>query len=117
VEKRIIAHGLLVGAIAGVLAFLFARIFIEPLIGRAIGFQDGIAEAQEAAHGGHEHGVELFSCDVQANIGMGFGVLTFSVAMGALFAVLYCVAYGRVGNLSPRVLSAARITAMDTQKS
>lgn len=32
-------------------------------------------------------------------------------------AVLYCVAYGRVGNLSPRVLSAARITAMDTQKS
>ena len=36
---------------------------------------------------------------------MGFGVLAFGVAMGALFAVAYCVAYGRVGNLSPRLLS------------
>ena len=53
----------------------------------------------------HEHGVELFTRGVQANIGMGFGVLAFSVAMGALFAVAYCVAYGRVGNLSPRLLS------------
>ena len=42
---------------------------------------------------------------MQANIGMGFGVLAFGVAMGALFAVVYCVAYGRVGNLSPRLLS------------
>src|ERR671929_6039 len=31
--------------------------------------------------------------------------LAFSVAMGALFSVVYCVAYGRVGNLSPRLLS------------
>jgi hypothetical protein len=28
-----------------------------------------------------------------------------SVAMGALFAVVFCVAYGRIGNLSPRLLS------------
>ena len=36
---------------------------------------------------------------------MGFGVLAFGVAMGALFAVVFCVVYGRVGNLSPRLLS------------
>ena len=36
---------------------------------------------------------------------MGLGVLAFSVAMGALFAVVYCVAYGRVGDFSPRLLS------------
>ena len=42
---------------------------------------------------------------MQANIGMGFGVLAFSVAMGALFAVAYSVAYGRVGNVSARLLS------------
>ncbi len=47
----------------------------------------------------------MFTRGVQANIGMGFGVLAFSVAMGALFAVVYCVVYGRVGNLSPRLLS------------
>jgi Probable cobalt transporter subunit (CbtA) len=99
VEKRIIARGLLAGAIASVAAFVFARTFVEPVIDRAIAYE----EAQRA---GHEHGVELFTRGVQATIGMGFGVLAFGVAMGALFAVAYCVAYGRVGNLSPRQLSA-----------
>jgi predicted cobalt transporter CbtA len=98
-EKRIIARGLLAGAIGGVLSFLFARTFVEPVIERAIAYE----ESHE--HGGHDHGVELFTRGVQANIGMGFGVLAFSVAMGALFAVVYCVAYGRVGNLSPRLLA------------
>jgi predicted cobalt transporter CbtA len=100
-EKRIIARGLLAGAIGGVVAFLFARILLEPVIDRAIAYEDEAAHA----HGAHEHGVELFTRGVQANIGMGFGVLAFSVAMGALFAVAYCVAYGRVGNISPRLLS------------
>jgi hypothetical protein len=105
-EKRIIGRGLLAGALAGVLAFVFARIFVEPVIERAIGFEAGVGEAHEGmGHGGHEHGVELFTRGVQANVGMGFGVLGFSVAMGALFAVVFCVAYGRVGNVSARALS------------
>jgi predicted cobalt transporter CbtA len=97
-EKRIIARGLLAGAIGGVLAFLFARTVVEPVITRALAYE-------ESHEHGHEHGVELFTRGVQANIGMGFGVLAFSVAMGALFAVVYCVLHGRVGNLAPRSLS------------
>jgi predicted cobalt transporter CbtA len=105
-EKNIIGRGLLAGALAGVFAFVFARIFVEPVIERAIGFEDGVGEAHEAMHGGgHEHGAELFTRGVQANIGMGFGVLAFSIAMGALFAVVYAVTYGRVGNVSARLLS------------
>jgi predicted cobalt transporter CbtA len=104
-EKQIIGRGLLAGALAGVLAFVFARIFVEPVIDRAIAFEDGVGDAHEAAHGGHEHGVELFTRGVQANVGMGFGVLAFSVAMGALFAVVFCVAHGRFGNVSARALS------------
>jgi hypothetical protein len=98
VEKRIIARGLLAGAIASVAAFLFARTFVEPVIDRAIAFEEAHAR-------GHDHGVEIFSRGVQASIGMGFGVLAFGVAMGALFGVVYAVVYGRVGNLSPRLLS------------
>ena len=105
-EKRIIARGLLAGALGGVVAFLFARTFIEPVIDQAIAYEDS------HDHGGHEHGVELFSRGVQANVGMGFGVLAFGVAMGALFAVAYCVAYGRVGNISPRLLSVLLAGAM-----
>ncbi len=106
-EKQIIGRGLLAGALAGVLVFVTARIFVEPVIGRAIGYEDGIGAAHEAMHGdgGHDHGVELFTRGVQANVGMGFGVLAFSVAMGALFAVVFAVAYGRAGNVSARALS------------
>ena len=64
-------------------------------------------EALEAGggHGDHGPGVELFTRTVQMNIGMGFGVLAFSVAIGALFAVVFAVAYGRVGEVSARLLS------------
>lgn len=99
-EKQIIGRGLLAGAIASVAAFVFARTFVEPVIDQAIAYE-------ETQAGGHDHGVELFTRGVQANIGMGFGVLAFGVAMGALFAVAYAVAYGRVGNVSPRPLAAA----------
>jgi hypothetical protein len=106
-EQRIIARGLLAGVLGGLLAFVFARLFVEPVIDRAIAYEHGLGRALAEAHsaGGHEHGVELFTRPVQANVGMGFGVLAFGVAMGALFAVVYCVAYSRVGNTSPRLLS------------
>lgn len=111
-EKQIIGRGLLAGAIAGVLAFIFARIFVEPQIELAIGYEDGIAaahEAMETAAGvaGHSHGEDGggFTRAVQMNIGMGLGVLLFSLAIGALFAVAFAVTYGRVGNISARLLS------------
>ncbi|BBZ50720.1 CbtA family protein [Mycobacterium heidelbergense] len=103
-EKRLIARGLLAGAIGAVLAFLFARLCAEPVIGRAIAFEDGRTDA-ENAHGVHEHGVELFTRGVQANAGLGFGLLIFGVAMGALFAVLFCVVSARVRDIAPRPLS------------
>ena len=99
-----IARGVLSGAIGALLAFLFARLCAEPVIGRAIAFEDGRTDA-ENAHGVHEHGAELFTRDVQANAGLGFGVLIFGVAMGTLFAVLFCVAAPRAKGIGTRGLS------------
>jgi predicted cobalt transporter CbtA len=104
VEKRLIARGLLAGAVAAVLAFVFARLCAEPIIGRAIAYEDGRIEA-ENAQGVHEHGIELFTRGVQANAGLGFGVLLFGLAMGALFAVAFCVVYARAKSHAPRLLS------------
>lgn len=112
-EKQIIGRGLLAGAVAGVLAFLFARLFVEPQIDKAIAYEDGVGaahEAMEATAGRghvHSHGEAGggFSRAIQANIGMGLGVLLFSVAIGALFAVVFAVAYGRVGDISARLLA------------
>lgn len=103
-EKRLIGGGLLAGAIGAVLAFVFARLCAEPVIARAIAFEDGRADA-ENAHGVHEHGAELFTRGVQASAGLGFGVLIFGLAMGALFAVLFSVVYVRAKDAQPQSLS------------
>ena len=110
-------RGVLSGAVAGVLAFVFAKVFLEPVIGRAIEFEGGrnaAHQAVDAAAGGHSHGddAELFTRGVQSTIGMGLGVFVFSVAMGALFAVVFCVVHGRAGAVSLRALSAALAPAM-----
>ncbi|MDT5370472.1 MAG: hypothetical protein QOC62_4903, partial [Mycobacterium sp.] len=98
-EKRLIGRGVLAGALGGLCAFVFARIFVEPVIGRAVAFEDARIEAEQ---GVHEHGAELYSRGVQANIGMGFGVLAFGVALGALLAVVLVVAHRHVGSIRPR---------------
>lgn len=92
------------GAIGAVLAFVFARLCAEPVIGRAIAFEDGRTDA-ENAHGVHEHGAELFTRGVQSGPGLGFGVLIFGLAMGALFAVLFSVVYARTETAQPQALS------------
>ncbi|HNF04130.1 MAG TPA: CbtA family protein [Mycobacterium sp.] len=113
-EARIIARGLLAGALGGVVAFVFARVFLEPVIERAIAYEDTMSEmhGHGGGHGAHEHGAELFSRGVQANVGMGFGLLVFAAAMGALLAVLFCIAHGRVGTLAGRPLAALLSAAM-----
>lgn len=103
-EKRLIARGLAAGAAGGVLAFVFARLFAEPVIGRAVEFEDRRIEAAHA-QGVHEHGAELFTRAVQGNAGLGFGVVIFGVAMGALFAVLFCVCYPRSEHIAPQSIS------------
>ncbi len=111
-EKQIIGRGLLAGFVAGILAFVFARIFVEPQIEQAIGYEDGVGAAHEAMENAagvapHSHGADGggFTRAVQMNIGMGLGVLLFSLAIAALFAVVFAVAYGRVGDVSARLLS------------
>ncbi|OBK12737.1 CbtA family protein [Mycobacterium asiaticum] len=101
-EKRLIARGLLAGAVAAVVAFVFGRLVAEPVIGRAVHFEEHRAGA---APGVHEHGAELFSRSVQGNAGLGFGVLLFGMAVGVLFAVLFCVGYGRAGTVAARSFS------------
>jgi hypothetical protein len=110
VEKPIILRGAIAGAGGGVLAFVFARIFAEPQIQKAIDYESGRDEAQEALN--RAAGVaagpadpEVFSRTVQANVGTGLGMILFGVAMGLLFAVAYTICLGRVGNLRPRTLA------------
>ncbi|MGH3625337.1 MAG: CbtA family protein [Sciscionella sp.] len=109
-EKKIIGRGVLAGAIAGLLAFVFARIFAEPQIQAAINYEsarDAVQAALDRAQGlpVEPPGPDIFSRTIQANIGIGVGMVFFGIAMGALFAVVYAVCLGRIGNLRPRSLA------------
>jgi hypothetical protein len=106
-EKNIIFRGALVGALGGLLAFIFARIFAEPVIQRAIDYESGRDDAQAALDKAaglapEAMGPDIFSRTIQSNVGIGVGMILFGVAMGLLFAVIYAVTVRRVGGLSPQ---------------
>lgn len=108
---KLVLRGVAVGALGGLLAFGFARIFAEPQIQAGIDYEEGRDAAQatldkvagmpDMAMGGPD----LFSRAIQASLGIGVGMVLFGVAMGALFAVVYTTCLGRVGNLRPRTLA------------
>lgn len=109
-EKKLLLRGILVGAIAGLLAFAFARIFAETQIQKAINYESGRDAAQAfidkaAGIASEPAGPDIFSRTIQANVGIGVGMIFFGMAMGALTAVVYVVCLGRVGNLQPRPLA------------
>jgi hypothetical protein len=109
-EKRLILRGVLAGAVAGLLAFVFARIFAEPIIGRAVDYEtarNAVLSALEKAAG---HPVEpdspdVFSRGLQANVGIGVGMIAYGAAVGGGFAVAFAASLGRVGRLKVRSLA------------
>ncbi|HEY0814335.1 MAG TPA: CbtA family protein [Pseudonocardia sp.] len=108
--RALVLRGAGVGALAGLLAFVFARIFAEPVIQAAIDYESGRDDAKAAlavAAGQAPEAADpdLFSRAIQANIGAGLGIVFFGVAIGLFFAVAYCMAYGRTGSIRPRLLS------------
>jgi predicted cobalt transporter CbtA len=109
VEIRVIGRGALAGLIAGILGFLFARIFAEPTIDKAIDYESGrddILNALNTAAGRPvaPDGPEIFSRSIQSGVGIATGIIGFSIAMGALVAVTYLVVHGRFG-VKPKVLA------------
>lgn len=82
------------------IAFVFGRVFAEPQIQKAIDYES----AREALSGTAPHD-ELFTRAVQADVGLGIGLVLFGAAMGALFAVAYAICLGRTGGLRPRSLA------------
>jgi hypothetical protein len=107
-EIRIILRGALSGVVAGILGFVFAKIFAEPVIDKAIAYESGrddILAALNKAAGRvvTPDGPEIFSRTIQSTIGVATGIIAFSAAMGALVAVAYLVLYGRF-KIRPRNL-------------
>jgi len=91
--------------------FCFGRLVGEPQVDRAIAFETAMDRAKAVAAvvkgvPAMDPAPELVSREVQASFGLFTGVVVYAAAFGGLFALVFAFAYGRVGNLSPRAVSA-----------
>jgi Probable cobalt transporter subunit (CbtA) len=101
---NLLLRGMLAGLIAGFLAFGFAKVFGEPQVDRAIGFEEQMAKAK-----GEPEEPGIVSREVQASIGLLTAVAVVGTAMGGLFALAFAFVNGRLVQLPP--LTAALIVA------
>ncbi len=109
--QTLLVRGMLVGLVAGLLAFAFAKTFGEPNVDTAIAFEDSMhdAEAKAALAAGQPAPppeMELVSRPVQSSIGLFTGVVVYGAAFGGIFALVFAFAWGRAGRISPRALAA-----------
>jgi putative cobalt transporter subunit CbtA len=101
--RTFLIRGMLCGIAAGLLVFVFARIFGEPNVDAAIGFEEQLAHLVGAAH---EHEEEIVGRDVQSSWGLFVGIMIYAVAIGGLFSLLFAYAWGRMGKLRARASAA-----------
>ncbi len=110
-------RGMIVGFVAGLLAFGILKTMGEPAVDKAIAFESAMDEAKAKAE--HDAAVakgenpgpiveepELVSRAVQGGIGLFTGAMTYNVAFGGLFALAFAICYGRIGDWSPRLTAA-----------
>lgn len=87
---NLIIRGIIVGIVAGLLAFGWAKMFGEPSVNVAIEFESAQQEAEEP---------EMFSRDVQSGIGLLTGVVVIGAGLGGVFGVAFAFANGRMSSL------------------
>ena len=113
----LLVRGMLIGVVAGLLSFGFLKIAGEPAVDRAIAFETAMDEAKDKAAKDdamakgmpmpkEDADPELVSRPVQAGIGLLTGVTVYNTAFGGLFALVFALAYGRMGVFGPRTTAA-----------
>jgi MFS family permease len=93
--RTLLVRGILVGIVAAALAYLFATVFGEPQVDRAIAFEDAHTAPGMA-------GPEIVSRTVQSTLGLGVAAVVYGAALGGIFALAFGFAYGRLARLSAR---------------
>jgi len=96
--RGLLVRGLLAGLLAGGLAFTLAHAVGEPQINRAIAFENYVDATVHHELPGHA----TVSRATQSTIGLAVGSLVTGAALGGIFALVFAVAYGRIGTRTAR---------------
>lgn len=90
--RGLLVRGMLAGLAAGLLAFVFAKLFGEPQVDKAIAYE-GPSEA-------------IVSRGMQSTLGLLTATVVYAVALGGIFGLAFAAAYGRIGHAPPRTTAA-----------
>jgi len=101
--RTLLLRGMLVGLIAGLFVFAFARWMGEPQVDRAIAFEAVMAQTK-----GEMAEPEMVSRKIQRGLGLLTGVTVYGAALGGIFGLVFAFARGRLSQSRPRVLSACQ---------
>jgi predicted cobalt transporter CbtA len=96
--RGLLIRGMLAGLAAGLLAFVFAKLFGEPQVDKAIAFEE--------AHSPPSTEAPLVSRGMQSTLGLLTGTVVYASALGGVFALVFAAAYGRIGKANPRTTAA-----------
>jgi predicted cobalt transporter CbtA len=99
--RTLLLRGMLVGLVAGLIVFAFARWVGEPQVNKAIAFETSMDQAK-----GEPPEPEMVSRKIQRGIGLLTGVVVYGTAIGGIFGLVFAYARGRVSAARPRVLAA-----------
>jgi predicted cobalt transporter CbtA len=98
--RTLLLRGMLVGLVAGLVVFAFARWTGEPQVDRAIAFEASMDQAR-----GEPAEPEMVSRKIQRGLGLLAGAVTYSSALGGIFGLVFAFSQGRFGVSSPRALA------------
>jgi hypothetical protein len=102
--RKLLICGLAAGACGGVFATGFVSLAGEPAVDKAISYETTKDQAAEMKAMGHTVATPaLVSRDLQKSAGLLTAAVVYGLALGGLFALVFAVAYGRVGRAGPRV--------------
>jgi predicted cobalt transporter CbtA len=99
--RTLLLRGMLVGVIAGLFSFTFARLVGEPQVEKAIAFETTLDHSR-----GEMPESEIISRKIQKSVGLLTGVVVYGAAIGGLFGLTFAFAVGRISVTKPRALSA-----------
>jgi predicted cobalt transporter CbtA len=96
----LLLRGMLVGLVAGLIVFAFARWTGEAQVERAIAFETSLDQAK-----GESPEPEMVGRKIQRGIGLLTGAVVYSSALGGIFGLVFAFSQGRFAVSSPRALA------------
>jgi hypothetical protein len=109
--RTYLVRGMLVGLLASLVAFGFAKTMGEPQVGKAEAFEEQLAQQR-----GEPVEKAIVSRSVQDTVGLGTGLVVAGAALGGLFGLAFAIGYRRLPTRTARgtaaLLAGLAFTAM-----